>query len=24
MISEVDLDGNGKVEFAEFVILMSN
>lgn len=24
MISEVDMDGNGTVEFAEFVILMTN
>ena len=24
MINEVDVDGNGTVEFAEFVILMTN
>jgi len=24
MVNEVDIDGNGTIEFAEFVILMSN
>lgn len=24
MVNEVDVDGNGTVEFAEFVILMTN
>jgi len=24
MVNEVDVDGNGTIEFAEFVILMSN